>query len=330
MSGSIDVGQLTQAIPTPTPETAGDPLEDLPVGPPKVNGSHVHGAAPATPHDSQSVGERLAQRRRQRGQEQTAKDYGQQKPESDNQKPIAGGVRGLAVDPLDLTLDLIHELTHNQRQYRPNKDIGGVNLSILQLPYIVSSAFERIKARVPARCGTAPIATACIEWGLKGMGQYPAVQRLLWLKSVFQLREAEGGKHEQVAGLALSRAGRSLYGVRGQILHQMFHAFKLGFVGERENVSLPLDVYTDLKEVMQQGLGLDLQDGAVLAIMYTLIDVASNGGNEATRDVTVEEDRLEMRAVIDRFLDHAQVRGEAAEAMMMRWGMLESREGDGK
>ena len=156
------------------------------------------------------------------------------------------------------------------------------------------------------------------------------MQRLLWLKAVFNEREeAHRQGYEEQAGLARSRSGRSLYGLRGQCLQEIFRDFPVGLPEStwRENVYMPLDTYTDLKEVMVSGMGLEIQDAAILATMYTLIDVA---GSESTKDVTVEEDRLEMRAIVDKFLDHVQVRAEASEFMMRGWGMLESKEGDTK
>ena len=339
----IDVGHITaQVAQLPGVPPLEEPTDDsqgssvLPGGPPKLNGNGNH--PPADVH--LSVAERLAQnrQRRQRGQLQQGSHQGQQQQDrqqqdahgqqgatqgqSQGQEAMATGTLvGATVVPLIFTLDLVHELTHNQRQYRPDKETGGVNVSILHLPDIIDTAIERIQTRIPIRCGRAPIATACIEWGLKGLGQYTAVQRLLYLKSVFKLREETGASSELEAGLSRGRNGRSLYGVRGQILHQVFKSFKMGFTGDvRENIYLPLDTYTDLKEITHYGLGLELQDGAVLTMMYTLVDV---GSCEATRDVTVEEDRLEMKAILDRFLDHAQARSEAAEMMMRGWGMLE-------
>lgn len=304
--GPIDVGHLTPAVPAPVPEgeSTGSPTGTS--SSPKVNGTH--------PDSHLSVGERLARRRRQR-------DKGQQEPETDVQKQPAGvqgsAVRGLAVDPLDLTLDLIHELTHNQRQYRPDRDSGGVGLTIVHLPTVVRTALERIQARVPVRCGKAPIIAALIDWGLKGLGQYPAVQRMLWLRECFRERAERGP--EQGLGGPIGRGGKSLYGIRGQVLQTMFEGFEFGFAGKLEKAQLPFDTHADLKEVTKDRLGLDLQDGAIIAMMYTLVDVA---GCESTRDVTVEDDRQEMRDTLDQFLNHVQVRSEAAECVMRRWGML--------
>lgn len=326
--GPIDVGQIAARLPggqqLPSGalgEQSGEHQED----PPKVNGNH--GASPPDAH--LSVAERLAQNRQRRqrgqqGQEASAAPAGS----SGGPPGASAGLSGVTVVPLDFTLDLIHELTHNQRQYRPDKDTGGVNVSILHLPEVVGTALGRIKARVPIRCGIAPIITACVDWGLKGLGQYPAIQRLLWLKAVFNEREeAHRAGYEQEAGLARSRSGRSLYGLRGQCLQEIFRDFPAGLPESkwRENVYMPLDTYTDLKEVMVSGLGLEIQDAVILATMYTLVDVA---GCEATKDVAVEDDRLEMRETLDRFLDHAQVRGEVAEFAMRGWGMLEKKEGD--
>jgi hypothetical protein len=316
--GPIDVGQIASRLPSAPPEE----LADGPQSPPKVNGTHANrNGAPADAH--LSVAERLAQNRQRRQRGQQGAEQQQGAPQGQGQEARAiGGMAGVTVVPLDFTLDLIYELTHNQRQYRPDKDTGGVNLTILHLPHVIDTAIERIQAKVPVRCGRSSISTACIEWGLKGLGQYAPVQRLLYLKSVFREREETGGSYESEAHLAKSRSGRSLYGIRGQILHQIFKSFEMDFAEDnREGVYLPRDTYDDLSEVLHYGLGLELQSGAVLAIMYTLVDVASC---ETTKDVTVEDDRVEMRLALDRFLDHVQVRAEAAEFMMRGWGMLET------
>lgn len=318
--GLIDVGQLASQFPV-VPSSQLDPEDPGESKPHKVNGSGVSGThADLLAH--LSVAERLAAKRRQRG-----KQHGQQgEPQTEATGSLTSGplTSPVLVVPLDFTLDLIYELTHNQRQYRSDKDTGGVNVSILHLPEVVGTALGRIKAKVPVRCGLAPIVNACVDWGLKGLGRYPAIQRLLWLKATFNEREeAHRAGHEEEAGLTRSRSGRSLYGLRGQCLQKIFRDFPSGLPESewRENVNMPLDTYTDLKEVMVGGLGLRLQDAAILATMYTLVDVAEC---EATKDVTVEEDRVEMRAIINKFLDHVQVRAEASEFMMRGWGMLES------
>lgn len=311
-TGLIDVGRLTLPVATPPQDDPASPSSS-PTASPKVNG---HGASGHGRNgDSHlSPGERMAHQRRQRGQQGETSETGP----------------SVVVVPLDFSLDLIYELTHNQRQYRPDKETGGVNVSILHLPEVVGTSLGRIKAKVPIRCGIAPIVNACVDWGLKGLGQYPAIQRLLWLKAMFNEREeAHRQGYEEQVGLARSRSGRSLYGLRGQCLQEIFRDFPAGLPESkwRENIYMPMDTYTDLKEVMVGGLGLEIQDAAVLATMYTLADV---GECEATRDVTVEEDRLEMKATIGDFLDHVQVRGEAIESMMRGWGMLEDKEGSAK
>lgn len=319
--GLIDVGQIASQcqFPVEVPEPA------EPTGPPKINGINgTHSGAHPDPLSHLSVAERLAAKRRQRGQGAQGGGGGQGDPPQSQGTSLSSSV---LVVPLDFTLDLIYELTHNQRQYRVDKETGGVNVSILHLPEVVGTALGRIKARVPTRCGLAPIVNACVDWGLKGLGQYPAIQRLLWLKTAFNEREeAHRAGYEQEVGLARSRSGRSLYGLRGQCLQEIFRDFPAGLPESkwRENVYMPLDTYTDLKEVMVGGLGLEIQDATVLATMYTLADV---GECEATRDVVVEEDRLEMKATIGDFLDHVQVRGEAIESMMRGWGMAESETG---
>jgi len=326
--GLIDVGQLATQfparLPVPLEETSEKPLRGH-----SLNGKTMLADAHL------SVAERLAIKRLQRGQQ------GHQQPQEDTQgqgqdhqsstQRQADQLTGVTVMPLGFTLDLIYELTHNQRQYRPDKETSGVNVSILHLPDVVGTAIERIQSRIPVRCGRAPICTACVEWGLKGLGQYPAVQRLLYLKTIFREREEHSGGEETEKGLGLTkgRSGRSLYGIRGQELHRIFRSFEVEFGGSgrepKEGIYMPLTVYTDLKDIACYGLGMELQDGALLTIVHTLVDIAT-AGDESTKGIVVEEDRLQMRAVIDRFLDHAQVRSEAAEALMVRWGMLESRE----
>lgn len=372
MGGPINVGQVWQQSGLEMPQDTSDEPTGAQVPAPKAsghdhtgNGNNGHGKLqpalqaapqPAPPGDLDprlSQAERMAHRRRQRerqvaGQQvagQQTTGQGGQGEQQGEQQAIAGeraggseggsgGVRGISVNPLgDVTLDLIYELTHNQRAYRPDKESGGVNVSILHLPDVVGTAIERIQARIPARCGRAPICTACVEWGLKGLGQYPAVQRLLYLKAVFRDREEHSGGEEAEKGLGLAkgRSGRSLYGIRGQELHRIFRSFEVEFGGSgrepKEGIYMPLAVYTDLKDIACYGLGMELQDGALLTIAHTLVDIAS-AGEESTKGIVVEEDRLQMKAIIDRFLDHAQVRSEAAEALMMRWGMLTDNGGD--
>lgn len=334
MSGPINVGQVWQQAGLEVAQGASDEPTVAQVPAPKINGNERHGPnakQPDTLDPSLSQAERLAYRRRQRQAAGQGAQTGQQPA---GESSTSGGVRGISVNPLgDVTLDLIYELTHNQRAYRPDKDTGGVNVSILHLPDVVGTAIERIQARIPSRCGRAPICTACVEWGLKGLGQYPAVQRLLYLKAVFREREEHSGGEEAEKGLGLAkgRSGRSLYGIRGQELHRIFRSFEVEFGGSgrepKEGIYMPLAVYTDLKDIACYGLGMELQDGALLTIAHTLVDIAS-AGEESTKGIVVEEDRLQMKAIIDRFLDHAQVRSEAAEALMMRWGMLTDNGGD--
>lgn len=304
MSGLIDVGRL--ALP---PDSSASSPTAPPTTSPKVNG--VNG-------DSHlSVSERLNQKRRQRGQH----GAGQLEQE---EIVVSSAPSPVLIIPLDLTLDIIYELSNNLKSYQPTRDSGSVDMTMYNYSTMVKTALERIQSQVPNRCGIAPIIAACLDWGIKGLGQYSAVQRLLQLKASFNERK---GKHAHDSNEVKGRGDKSLYGARSLMLSAVFHSFPLSFSGSTRNVKIPMDIHSDFNEVLVTGLGLSASNAGMLAITYTLADVAATErGRDLQVPLIVEDDVVEMKSQVDKFLDDAQVRCELIEAGMKRWGMLEDKE----
>ena len=327
MSGLIDVGRLTLMPDVPQDASS----STAPTASPKVSGVNGHGVnggvnghSPADAH--LSVSERLNQKRRQRGQHgigqqgQAAQGQQGQAQGQQEQEQVADSPSPVVIVPLDLSLDLIYELTHNLKSYQPTRDSGSVDMTMYNYSTMVKTALERIQSQIPNRCGIAPIIAACLDWGIKGLGQYSAVQRLLQLKATFNERK---GKHAHDSSEVKGRGGKSLYGARGLMLSTVFHSFPLSFSGSTRNVKIPTDIHSDFNEVLVTGLGLSASNAGMLAITYTLADMAATErGQELATSLVIEDDAVEMKSQIDKFLDDAQVRCELIEAGMKRWGML--------